>query len=120
MSENLFLAAYDGVDLTLPDGRVVRAKPMRLKESARFLELTKIADVRVPAATAENAEERRRILAEADAAAIAIVRDFPAAIGLEAELDGLHPTQLFPVLRSFFSGAGLQRKTPATETTQSP
>ena len=95
MTDNAFIAAYDGIDLALPDGRTVRAKPLTISQQARFLGLS--------STVAKGGQE-------GDAACLAFMAEFPKAIGLERECDGLHLSQLFQVFNFFLSGAGLVPK----------
>jgi hypothetical protein len=94
MARDLVTAACVGLDLPLPSGRSVHVRTMPLREAARYLALL------------ESAEDTDG--GGAAKAMIALMEEFPDAIGLEEEL---LPMELFDVVRAFFSH---RRPMPAT------
>ncbi len=100
-----YLASYDGLELELPNGRVVRGKVPPLKKALHFLHL---AD-RMGAGD-------KRALSE-------IVRTFPKAVKLEKELNELTIAEFLQVFDDFFGlrrsrDQGPKAQTPPTENSE--
>ncbi|HEX7050174.1 MAG TPA: hypothetical protein VF188_08245 [Longimicrobiales bacterium] len=97
--DQAFIDGYGGIELELPNGRVLRRPAPALAEGARLL--------------------RTLMLAEAGdgLALLQVIEQFPAAIDAEKELEGLTPAEVVEVARRFLSHRRDPLRSPATMAT---
>lgn len=91
---------YDGLKMTLPNGRVVVGKTLPLARAAYYLRLQEQMKVAAPAEVLELREQ--------------IITTFPAEAGLETELNQLTLGEFWMVFWCFF---GLRVRSPSNGTT---
>lgn len=82
--------AYVGLELDLPGGKRIAAKPLKLRDAVRFLDIMTEFELNP---VAKKAEETLGV----------IIKEFPAAVGLkEEDFDGLSLGEFCDVVKRFF------------------
>lgn len=85
MTDTAFFESYDALELELPDGSMVRCKPLTLRQAAQVIRLLQRAE-------------------QGDAGALhELMTEFPRMVGAEDEMDVLLPTELPDVIARFLA-----------------
>lgn len=98
-SDTAFLEGYGGIEIELPNGKMLRRPAPTLAEGVFLLKALMMAEAGDPLAT------------------ITVLEKFPDAIGVTDEFDGLTPAEVFEVARRFLAHRRTRLADPATETT---